>query len=301
VSTSPVEQVIAPPLRDLGEGFTVRRALPGVQRRMVGPFIFCDELGPVTLAGDHALDVRPHPHIGLATVTHLIAGAIDHRDSLGSVQTIRPGAVNWMTAGRGIVHSERSPAAARGTGEALHAIQLWVALPVDREEMDPAFDHYPADILPVVDGPAMRLTVLAGRCDGLVSPVVTQSELVLAECVLNAGGQYVFAADQVERAIYVVSGAVQIAGHDAPCDAGQLVVLRPGMPATLTATGDARLMLLGGQPFPERRLVFWNFVSSRPDRIEQAKADWRAGRFDPVPGETEWIPLPDDVPGVRLV
>lgn len=300
MSTSPVAQVISPPLRDLGDGFTVRRALPGVQRRMVGPFIFCDELGPVTLAGDQALDVRPHPHIGLATVTHLIAGAIDHRDSLGSVQTIRPGAVNWMTAGRGIVHSERTPADVRGSGAVLHAMQLWVALPVECEEMAPAFDHYPAEVLPVVSTDSMRLTVLAGRCDGLVSPVVTQSELVLAECVLGAGGQYLFAADQQERAIYVISGSVRIAGHDAVLTAGQLIVLQTGVPAMLTADGEARLMLLGGAPFPERRMVFWNFVSSRAERIEQAKADWRAGRFDPVPGESEWIPLPDDVPGARL-
>jgi redox-sensitive bicupin YhaK (pirin superfamily) len=287
-----VEAVIVPPLRDLGDGFTVRRALPSAHRRMVGPFIFLDELGPITLVGDQALDVRPHPHIGLATITHLIAGEIMHRDSLGSVQAIRPGAVNWMTAGRGIVHSERSPVAARGVGAALHAVQLWVALPAAKEEMAPAFHHHPAHTLPVAEDRGARLVLLAGEACGMVAPVATTSDMILAELILDALARYAFAAMHIERAVYVVSGAIRVEGQEGPFAAGQLVVLKPGAPVVLAADQASRLMLVGGEPFPEPRQVFWNFVSSRPDRIEQAKADWREGRFDAVPDEDEFIPLP---------
>jgi redox-sensitive bicupin YhaK (pirin superfamily) len=291
----PIDTVIVPPLRDLGDGFTVRRALPSVHRRMVGPFIFLDELGPIRLVGDQALDVRPHPHIGLATITHLIEGEIMHRDSLGSVQAIRPGAVNWMTAGRGIVHSERSPAAARGVGAALHAIQLWVALPAAHEEMAPAFHHHPAHTLPVAEDRGARLALLAGEADGMVAPVATTSNMILAELMLETHARYAFAATHVERAVYVVTGAIRVEGQDGVFGSGQLVVLKPGADIVLAADSASRLMLVGGEPFPEPRQVFWNFVSSRPDRIEQAKADWREGRFDTVPGEDEFIPLPPDV------
>ncbi|KUR76567.1 pirin family protein [Novosphingobium sp. Fuku2-ISO-50] len=301
MSDAAVEAVIVPPLRDLGDGFTVRRALPAVHRRMVGPFIFLDELGPIAFTGDRALDVRPHPHIGLATITHLIEGEILHRDSLGHVQPIRPGAVNWMTAGRGIVHSERTPPAARGVGARLHAIQLWVALPVAQEEIAPSFRHYPAQALPVAEDRGVRLALLAGVADGMTAPVETASDMILAELMLAAGGRYAFGAAHVERAVYVVSGAVRVEGQEGAFAAGQLVVLKPGAEVVLAADMPSRLMLVGGEPFPERRYVWWNFVSSRPERIEAAKADWRAGRFDGVAGDDEFIPLPPDVPGVRLV
>lgn len=295
-----VETVIVPPLRDLGDGFTVRRALPSVHRRSVGPFVFFDQLGPIALTGDQALDVRPHPHIGLATITHLIEGAIMHRDSLGSVQAIEPGAVNWMTAGRGIVHSERTPAALRGVGARLHAIQMWVALPAALEETDPSFRHYPAHELPVAEDRGARLALLAGAADGMVAPVETASDMILAELILAAGARYAFAPVHVERAIYVVSGTIRVEGQDGGFGDGQLVVLKPGAEVVVCADTSSRLMLVGGEPMAERRYLYWNFVSSRIDRIEQAKADWREGRFDAVSGDDEFIPLPPEVPGARL-
>ncbi|WP_428332487.1 pirin family protein [Novosphingobium sp.] len=295
-----IETIIVPPTRDLGDGFTVRRALPSQHRRTVGPFVFFDQLGPIALTGDQALDVRPHPHIGLATITHLIEGAIMHRDSLGSVQAIEPGAVNWMTAGRGIVHSERTPTALRGVGARLHAIQMWVALPAALEETDPAFRHYPAHVLPVAEDRGARLALLAGIADGMTAPVETASDMILGELTLAQGARYAFAAEHVERAVYVVSGAIRAEGQDGAFVQGQLVVLKPGAEVVLNADEPSRLMLVGGEPMPEQRYLFWNFVSSRPDRIEQAKADWRAGRFDGVAGEDEFIPLPPDVPGAKL-
>ncbi len=298
--TEPVEAVIIPPSRDLGDGFTVRRALPSAHRRMVGPFIFMDQMGPVAFAGDHALDVRPHPHIGLATVTFLIEGEILHRDSLGNELPIRPGEVNWMTAGRGIVHSERTPAHVRATGGSLFGLQTWVALPAAHEETAPAFAHYAADALPVAEDAGARLALIAGTADGLTSPVQTLSDMIYADLVLAPGARYRFGADHVERAVYVVTGSLRIEGQDGSFGAAQLVVIRPGAEVVLTSDEPSRLMLAGGEPFPEKRLIYWNFVSSRADRIEQAKDDWRAGRFDPVPGESEFIPLPADVPGARL-
>jgi redox-sensitive bicupin YhaK (pirin superfamily) len=298
--SEPLESVIIPPLRDLGDGFTVRRALPGVSRRMVGPFVFFDQLGPVALTEHQALDVRPHPHIGLATITHLIEGEILHRDSLDTIQSIRPGAVNWMTAGRGIVHSERTPAEQRGIGARLHAIQLWVALPTAKEEIEPSFRHYPAQVLPVTEDRGARLALLAGTADGLTAPVETASDMVLAELTLTSGARYAFAPEHVERAAYIVSGTIRVEGQDGEFPAGQLVVLKPGAEVVLYAKETSRLMLVGGEPLPERRYLWWNFVSSRPDRIEQAKADWRAGRFDVVAGDDEFIPLPPDVPGAKL-
>jgi redox-sensitive bicupin YhaK (pirin superfamily) len=301
--TDPVESVIIPPTRDLGDGFTVRRALPSPHRRMVGPFIFFDQMGPVAFTGDQALDVRPHPHIGLATVTFLLDGEIMHRDSLGNALPIRPGAVNWMTAGRGIVHSERTPEAIRASSAParLFGLQTWIALPVAHEETAPAFTHYPAEAIPVAQDAGARLALIAGQADGLTSPVQTFSDMIYADLMLDAGAHYRFTAEHVERAVYVVTGSLRIVGQEGTFGASQLVVLKPGAEVVLTSDEASRLMLVGGEPFAEKRLIYWNFVSSRADRIEAAKADWREGRFDPVPGDGEFIPLPPDVPGARLV
>lgn len=292
--TPDVETVILPPVRDLGDGFTVRRALPSPHRRMVGPFIFFDEMGPVEMVGGQGLDVRPHPHIGLATVTYLLEGEILHRDSLGSVQPIRPGEVNWMTAGSGIAHSERSGDAVRAAGGKLHGLQVWVALPATHEEAAPHFSHHKADQIPVIEADGATLTLVVGSSDGKTSPVPTFSDLVYADLVLAAGARYRFSTDHVERAVYVVSGAVRIAGQDGGFTTGGLVVFKPGAEIVIAADAPSRLMLIGGEPFPEPRHVFWNFVSSRPERIEQAKHDWRHSRFARVPGEHEYIPLPQD-------
>jgi len=306
LTAAAIDAVIIPPSRDLGDGFTVRRALPSANRRMVGPFIFLDQLGPVTFAGEHALDVRPHPHIGLATVTYLLDGEIMHRDSLGNAQIIRPGEVNWMTAGSGIVHSERTPDALRASslggrsGGALFGLQTWVALPVAHEETAPAFRHYAAGAIPVAQDAGARLALIAGTADGLSSPVETFSDMIYADLTLSPHARYRFAPDHVERAVYVVSGSLGIEGQPGSFGASQLVVLKPGAEVVLTTAEPTRLMLVGGEPFPEKRLVYWNFVSSRAARIDQAKADWREGRFASVPGESDFIPLPPDVPGARL-
>ncbi|WP_226018888.1 pirin family protein [Novosphingobium sp. FKTRR1] len=297
---TPVESVILPPVRDLGDGFSVRRALPSAQRRMVGPFIFFDQMGPAAFTGDQALDVRPHPHIGLATVTYLLEGEIMHRDSLGSVQSILPGEVNWMTAGEGIVHSERTPTARRGIGDRLAGLQTWVALPTAHEETAPSFSHYKADAIPVAEDAGVRLTLIAGSADGLTSPVQTFSDMIYGDLVLAPGARYAFAAEHVERAVYVVSGSLRVVGQEGAFGPSQLVVLKPGAQIVLTSDEATRLMLVGGEPLPEKRLIYWNFVSSRADRIEQAKDDWRADRFPHVPAESEFIPLPADVPGVKL-
>lgn len=297
---SPVDSVILPPVRDLGDGFSVRRALPSAQRRMVGPFIFFDQMGPAAFTGEQALDVRPHPHIGLATVTYLLEGEIMHRDSLGSVQPILPGEVNWMTAGNGIVHSERTPPERRGIGDRLAGLQTWVALPTAYEETAPAFTHYKADAIPVAEDAGVRLTLIAGSADGLTSPVQTFSDMIYGDLVLAPGARYAFAAEHVERAVYVVSGSLRVEGQEGAFGPSQLVVLKPGAQVVLTSDEASRLMLVGGEPLPEKRLIYWNFVSSRADRIEQAKEDWRADRFPHVPAESEFIPLPPEVPGVKL-
>ena len=289
-----VELVILTPTRDLGDGFTVRRALPSAHRHMVGPFIFFDQMGPAAFRGGGGLDVRPHPHIGLATVTYLLEGEILHRDSMGSVQPIRPGEVNWMTAGSGIVHSERTGAEWRAAGSSLFGLQTWIALPARDEEAAPDFAHYKADSIPVTEDGGVRLTLIAGASDGLVSPVKTFSDLVYADLVLQSGARYRPPAEHIERAIYVVEGQIEVDGQQGRFAAGELVVLKPEAEIVVCAVGGARLMLIGGEPLPEQRHIYWNFVSSRPDRIEQAKADWRAGGFTPVPDETEFIPLPPD-------
>jgi redox-sensitive bicupin YhaK (pirin superfamily) len=293
-----VDLVILPPSRDLGDGFTVRRALPQPQRRMVGPFIFFDQMGPVELRDGQGLDVRPHPHIGLATITYLIDGEIMHRDSLGSVQSIRPGAVNWMSAGSGIVHSERSPETARHGGAGLFGLQLWVALPADQEESAPSFVHHDAAEIPSGEFDGVIVRQIVGAMDGLSSPVKTLSEMVYAEIVMTPGTRYRVPSDQVERAFYLVDGAVTVDGQ--PFGPSELVILKPHADIVLASDRGARLFIVGGEPFPEQRFIYWNFVSSRAERIEQAKQDWRERRFAAVPEEHEFIPLPaEPAPPVR--
>ena len=294
--SSAVEQVITPPQRDLGDGFVVRRVLPTPARRMVGPFVFLDQMGPAHFAPGQGLDVRPHPHIGLDLVTWLFEGEIVHRDSLGSVQPIRSGEVNWMTAGSGIVHSERTGPEVRAAGGALFGLQAWIALPVAHEETAPGFAHFKADAIPVAEGEGVRVTVVAGATDGIESPVRTFSDLIYADVAMDDGACWRPATRHRERGLYVIDGRIGIAGD--AFAAGQFVVLRPDVEAVVRASGPARVMLVGGEPFGEARHLEWNLVSSRRDRVEQAKADWREGRFAAVPGETEFIPLPPDPPSV---
>jgi redox-sensitive bicupin YhaK (pirin superfamily) len=285
-----VELTIEPRERDLG-GFSVRRVLPSAKRRMVGPFIFFDQMGPTVFAAGQGIDVRPHPHIGLATVTYLFQGEIMHRDSLGRVQAIRPGAVNWMTAGSGIVHSERTDPERRRKGAALHGIQSWVALPADAEETAPAFHHHPADTLPVIarDGVTMRL--IAGSAFGAVSPVTVFSPMFYVDADFGAGSVLGLSDEHEERAIYVVDGSVSVAGQSVA--AGTMAIFKSDAEIEIRAGQPARVMLLGGASFGEKRHIWWNFVSSSPERIERAKADWRERRFPAIPGETEFIPLPE--------
>jgi redox-sensitive bicupin YhaK (pirin superfamily) len=285
-----LDAVIVPRVRDLGGGFEVRRILPSAQRRMVGPFVFLDHMGPTAFAPGTGLDVRPHPHIALATITFLFEGEILHRDSLGSLQPIRPGEVNWMTAGRGIAHSERTPPELRPAGSSLHGLQAWVALPQDREETDPEFMHHPASDLPAIEGDGLRMLLIAGSLSGKRSPVRTLSELFYADAALDAGALFRLPAEHAERALYLVSGSIELGGE--VFEPGRLLVFRGGDEVPIRARAASRAMLLGGAPLGPRH-IWWNFVSSSQARIDQAKADWKAGRFAPVPGETEFIPLPD--------
>ncbi|HKW54780.1 MAG TPA: pirin family protein [Stellaceae bacterium] len=290
-SPDPVEIAIVPRTRDLGDGFEVRRVLPFVNRRMVGPFVFFDAMGPTLFERGHGLDVRPHPHIGLATVTYLFAGEIIHRDSLGNVQPIRPGDVNWMTAGRGIAHSERSDRARLAEEPRLFGIQSWVALPQRDEETAPDFAHHPGATLPVIEGEGKNVRLIAGALFGARAPVRTFSEMFYADVLLEPGARLALPANDEERAAFLVEGTLDLASEaHAP---GQLLVFRPGIEIVLGAPGGARLMLLGGAPMDGPRHIWWNFVSSSPERIAAAKADWKAGRFSPVIGETEFIPLPE--------
>jgi redox-sensitive bicupin YhaK (pirin superfamily) len=286
-----VELVIEPRLRDIGD-FAVRRILPYAKRRMVGPFIFLDEFGPEELPAGQGIDVRPHPHIGLATVTYLFDGEIMHRDSLGVVQAIRPGAVNWMTAGRGIVHSERSADEERARDKSLHGMQSWVALPLDHEETAPAFKHHPGDDLPVIEEDGVWMRLIAGRAYGETAPVTVLSDLFYLHAELQPGARVTLPEDHEERAVYVVSGGVALDGAD--YGAATMMVVAPGRPAVLTARTASRVMLLGGAPLEGRRHIWWNFVASTPERIERAKAEWQGGRFAMVPGDNEFIPLPED-------
>ncbi len=285
-----IERVIVPRTSDLG-GFFVRRALPSSQRRMVGPFIFFDHMGPAEFRAGQGIDVRPHPHIGLATVTYLFAGEIMHRDSLGSIAAIQPGAVNWMSAGRGIAHSERTAPDHRVAGEPLHGLQCWVALPAQHEEGAPAFVHHDAGELPAETGEGKVVRVVAGRFLGMTSPVATGWDTLMADATLAAGASLPLDADTEERALYIVSGEIEIAGDR--FEAGRLLVFRPGDRITVAATTTARLAIVGGAAMDGPRHIWWNFVSSRKERIEQAKADWKARQFEAVPGETEFIPLPE--------
>ena len=282
-------QLIEGRQRDLG-GFVVRRILPAAVRRMVGPFVFFDHMGPADLAAGEGIDVRPHPHIGLATVTYLFEGEIIHRDSLGSVQAIRPGAVNWMTAGRGIVHSERTGSEERARPGRLHGIQSWVALPDGDAETAPSFHHHPADRLPSIEREGVGMRLIAGRAYGHRAPVETLSEMFYLDARFAAGARLSLPEDHPERALYVVDGSVRLA-HVA-VEPGIMAVCPAGHPGVIEAVTPARLMLLGGAPLGGRR-VWWNFVAASAERIERAKEDWRAGRFPPVPGETEFIPLPE--------
>ncbi|WP_119157273.1 pirin family protein [Caldimonas tepidiphila] len=287
-----LEALLVPRSSDLGDGFTVRRALPSAQRRMVGPYVFFDEMGPVVLRPGQGLDVRPHPHIGLATLTYLFDGEILHRDSLGSLQPIRPGELNWMTAGRGIVHSERTPEALRADGPRLAGVQVWVALPAAHEEAAPAFAHHGGDELPLLEDGGARVRLVVGGWAGERSPVPTFSEMLYADAALAPGARLALPAELAERAAYVVSGEVEVGGQRFA--SGRLLVFAPGREIVLGAgPGPARLVLFGGEPLDGPRYVWWNFVSSSRERIEQAKADWQAGRFDAVPGESESIPLPE--------
>jgi redox-sensitive bicupin YhaK (pirin superfamily) len=285
-----LETVIIPRARDLG-GFEVRRALPSTQRQMVGPFIFFDQMGPAELIEGKGIDVRPHPHIGLATVTYLFDGTIVHRDSLGSLQSITPGDVNWMTAGRGIVHSERSDSEIRKRREKVFGIQIWVALPKRYEETEPEFTHYAATTLPVIDDEGKTVRVIAGSVFGQTAPVKTLSSLFYADATLQPGASLVIGPEHQERAVYVVDGRLDIAGQI--FGPARLLVFSPGDTIGVKATDNARMLLFGGEPMDGPRYLWWNFVSSSGERIEQAKADWRAGRFAAVPGETEFIPLPE--------
>jgi len=284
-------QTIAPVTHDLG-AFRVNRTLPSRQRTMVGPFIFVDEFGPARLPAGQGMDVRPHPHINLATVTYLFEGAIEHRDSIGSHQVIEPGAINLMTAGSGITHSERSPAQARREGPSLYGMQTWLALPDGREEIDPAFDHVPADGLPFVRDGASQARVLMGTLWGATAATPCHSPTIYADIELGAGGSIPIDAEADERAIMVVDGEAEIDGQ--PLDQFTLYVLRPGYPARLLSRGGGKAMLMGGGAFNTPRHVFWNFVSSSRDRINQAKEDWKAMRFALPPGDDEeFIPLPE--------
>ena len=283
--------IIPPRFKDL-DGFQVNRALPYAKRRTVGPFIFFDEMGPVDFAPGKGIEVRPHPHIGLATVTYLFEGTILHRDSLGSVQDITPGAVNWMVAGRGIVHSERTPDALKVSGQRLHGIQTWIALPSAREEDAPDFVHHPADALPEIRRDGATLRLIAGSAFGETAPLVTASPTLYVDILLEPGASVTLPDAARERGLYLAIGAASLDGE--PISRADFLVLTPGAEPVLNAGGEgARLVLIGGDPVDAPRTIWWNFVSSRPERIEQAKADWQAGRFAPVPGEMEFIPLPE--------
>lgn len=287
--TQPIIQTVTPATHDLGD-FEVRRVIPSKARQMVGPFIFVDSFGPAQLDMGRGMDVRPHPHINLATVTWLFEGAIDHRDSLGTFSTIRPGIVNLMTAGCGIVHSERSPQAERARGPSLYGMQTWLALPDGREDIDPAFEAV-AD-LPVIEDGRAKATVIMGELWGQRSATTTHAETIYAEIVLQAGGSIPIEPHGDERAVLLVGGEASLAGHR--LSLFEMAVLAPGETLMLSSDEGARIMLLGGEAFTTQRHVWWNFVSSDLDRIEQAKSDWREGRFAAVPGDAEeFIPLPD--------
>ena len=293
-----VADIIEPRPRDLGDGFFVRRALPSIQRRSIGPFVFFDQMGPSDFSTGSGLDVRPHPHIGLATVTYLFAGELLHQDSLGSSQLIRPAEVNWMIAGRGIAHSERTPTAARSAPSSLSGIQAWVGLPQSEEESPPSFTHHDERQLPQAEHGGVHLRLIAGTLAGLVSPVETLSSMFYADAVLQPGATLALDDEHAERALYLCEGSVEIERQSFA--AGRLVVLRSSRRVQALARRGARLLLLGGAPLDGVRTVWWNFVSSSPERIQRAAEQWRSGSFARVPGDEEFIPLPDSPPpGLR--
>jgi redox-sensitive bicupin YhaK (pirin superfamily) len=287
----PVLEVISPVTHDLGD-FKVNRTLPARQRTMVGPFIFVDEFGPARLPAGRGMDVRPHPHINLSTVTYLFEGAIEHRDSIGSYAVIEPGAINLMTAGSGIVHSERSPQSLRAEGTSLYGMQTWLALPDGHEEVDPAFDHVPSSELPLVEDGGAAARVLMGTLWGATAATRCDSPTIYADIDLGSGGSLPIEAGADERAVMQVGGQAELDGQ--PLELFTLYVLRPGHEARLSSASGGRAMVMGGQAFATRRYVFWNFVSSSRDRINQAKEDWKALRFPLIPGDDkEFIPLPE--------
>ena len=285
-----IAEILDGDAKDLGE-FTVRRTLPHPSRQRVGPFIFWDHMGPAEFPPGAGVSVRPHPHIGLATITYLFAGVIMHRDSLGYVQPIKRGEVNWMTAGRGIVHSERSPEELVESGSSLHGIQAWVALPTELEETEPRFEHYTADQIPVVEFEGARVTLIAGEAWRESSPVKTSSPTLYLDVDLDAGGSLTTPEGVDEVAVYPVDQDISVDG--AKVAAGRMAVLAPGAAARMEAAAPAKVMVLGGATLPGERIIWWNFVNSSRERLNQAKKDWREDRFEPVPGDPEFIPLPE--------
>ena len=288
--THPVEGSLLPVTHDLG-AFKVRRVLPARGLTMVGPFCFVDQFGPGTLDLGTGMDVRPHPHIGLSTVTYLFEGAIDHRDSLGTFATIHPGAVNLMTAGKGIVHSERSPQSERDKGGPMYGMQTWLALPDGKEEMDPAFEQVMPEQLPIIEAKGAKARVIMGTLWGATAATTCNAPTIYADIMLEAGGSVPIDAEADERALMLVGGSAEISGEE--MEAYALYVLRPGVAGTLTSKAGGRVMLMGGMDFPTGRRVWWNFVSSKQSRIDQAVMDWTEGRFPTVPNDPEFIPLPE--------
>jgi redox-sensitive bicupin YhaK (pirin superfamily) len=283
--------LLKPHTKDLG-GFEVRRLLPAHPQKMVGPFIFFDHMGPAQLPAGRGVDVRPHPHIGLATVTYLFEGAFMHRDSLGTVQRIEPGAVNWMTAGHGIVHSERSPDDTRPAGPRLHGIQTWVALPKAHEKTDPAFSHHPKNTIPLITLPGVYMHLIAGTAFGRTAPTPTYSPMFYLAVEMEAGAAFELPLEHEERGVYVVSGDVEIASS--PLPVRHLAVAPPTTGVRVCARSAARLMLIGGAPMDGDRYIWWNFVASSRELMDDAATRWAGGGFPPVPGDPEFIPLPQD-------
>lgn len=282
---------IKPHLHDLGDGFVVRRMLPSMIKRTVGPFVFFDHIGPVEMSPGTGVDVRPHPHIGLSTMTYLFEGVFTHRDSLGVVQDIRPGAVNWMTAGRGIAHSERTPDPERAAGHRMHGVQFWVGLPQADAEVEPTFTHVSAEDLPQWSEGGTHLRLVAGAAFGRQSRVPVYSRMFCVDISFEASSEFVIPAEHVERALQVVAGEIEVDGQILPMHG--MLVLTEGRAVHVRAAGVARVVLFGGDPLDGPRFVWWNFVAADKQRIERAKEDWQSGRFPPVPDESEFIPLPE--------
>lgn len=288
--TRSIESILAPDIKEV-DGLDVRRLLPSQACKTIGPFIFLDHLGPAVLPPGRGIDIRPHPHIGLATVTYLFEGHLMHRDSLGSVQRIMPGDMNWMIAGRGIVHSERTGAEERAAGHRMHGIQTWIALPKAHEQTEPQFTHYPKSSLPFITVPGVRMHLIAGRAFGTEAPTVTFSDMFYIFAEMSPGAEFEMRPEYPERGLYVVQGEIYVDNH--PVAPHHLAVLAPDRAVRIRAAGDARIMLLGGAGLDGRRIIWWNFVASSRELIDDAKQRWRTGRFPSVPGETEFIPLPE--------